>query len=592
MAAALLMLPANRAFNSNGIGVPGAVAKLYTTGTATPANFYSTSALDVSLGSSITANAAGRFTAAYGDDTIPYRLIIEDALGVELDDIDPYYFGTTFGSVIATANSNAATRVLMAALTGVAGATVTLSEAGREGVFVFDDGDLATEVSADPEEGIYVAPTTDATGASGAWVRQYTGLANVSWWGMSPSATAAANVTALNAAIALMASQTVAGGYGSNSRGLWVPPGNHLLNAAITLDHAIAIEGTSSGAPSGGGSILTWAAGSHGFNITETGARLKGLAIMGGYAGVAGDFHGVRLRATATIEDCYIANWQGNNIDGDCTSAANGGVEPAVGNCIGTFINRCFLQEGKNGIFFDGADSSACNIYATRSFLNREWGVHDSSFLGNTYVGCETLGNTLGGYKTVGASNRSLFLNCYAEADQAVSAELDTDTWFISGLTGGSVTGGIQLLSNTGLITTPNAITTTNGFGITAPKLTTSGAINLSGALGYQGAITAGGRVVHDGAEGLLLQGKGTSSRSVTMYSGEGALAFSVELGTNGGDCKVHQNLNVAGVIQVDGTQVVSNQGAAVADATDAASAITQLNALLARCRAHGLIAT
>lgn len=43
---------------------------------------------------------------------------------------------------------------------------------------------------------------------------------------------------------------------------------------------------------------------------------------------------------------------------------------------------------------------------------------------------------------------------------------------------------------------------------------------------------------------------------------------------------------------KVSGTQVVSAQGAAVADATDAASAITQLNALLARCRTHGLIAT
>jgi len=42
----------------------------------------------------------------------------------------------------------------------------------------------------------------------------------------------------------------------------------------------------------------------------------------------------------------------------------------------------------------------------------------------------------------------------------------------------------------------------------------------------------------------------------------------------------------------VNGTNVVGSQGAAVADATDAASAITQLNALLARCRAHGLIAT
>lgn len=50
--------------------------------------------------------------------------------------------------------------------------------------------------------------------------------------------------------------------------------------------------------------------------------------------------------------------------------------------------------------------------------------------------------------------------------------------------------------------------------------------------------------------------------------------------------------VNTTEYYQVDGTKVVSNQGAAVADATDAATAITQLNAWLARARAHGLIAT
>ena len=43
---------------------------------------------------------------------------------------------------------------------------------------------------------------------------------------------------------------------------------------------------------------------------------------------------------------------------------------------------------------------------------------------------------------------------------------------------------------------------------------------------------------------------------------------------------------------RVAGTKVVGTQGAAVADATDAASVIARLNDLLARCRAHGLIAT
>jgi len=43
---------------------------------------------------------------------------------------------------------------------------------------------------------------------------------------------------------------------------------------------------------------------------------------------------------------------------------------------------------------------------------------------------------------------------------------------------------------------------------------------------------------------------------------------------------------------KVSGTQVVSARGAAVADATDAASVILRLNELLARVRTHGLIAT
>lgn len=50
-------------------------------------------------------------------------------------------------------------------------------------------------------------------------------------------------------------------------------------------------------------------------------------------------------------------------------------------------------------------------------------------------------------------------------------------------------------------------------------------------------------------------------------------------------------NLTSGRVLKIAGTQVVGPRGASVADATDAASVITQLNALLSRMRAHGLIA-
>jgi len=54
----------------------------------------------------------------------------------------------------------------------------------------------------------------------------------------------------------------------------------------------------------------------------------------------------------------------------------------------------------------------------------------------------------------------------------------------------------------------------------------------------------------------------------------------------------VDGNINVTGVYKVVDVQVVSAQGVAVADATDAASTMARLNELIARCRAHGLIAT
>ncbi len=59
---------------------------------------------------------------------------------------------------------------------------MSLAEAGREGVFVWRTGDYSAEVAADTEEGIYIkADAISAT--SGAWVRQYSGDAVITWFG-------------------------------------------------------------------------------------------------------------------------------------------------------------------------------------------------------------------------------------------------------------------------------------------------------------------------------------------------------------------------------------------------------------------------
>ena len=68
----------------------------------------------------------------------------------------------------------------MAALTGDEGYQASLS-GDKAGVFEFSDLNLSAEVSADPEQYTYIAPSFDATGVSGAWVRQpeaYSGSAS------------------------------------------------------------------------------------------------------------------------------------------------------------------------------------------------------------------------------------------------------------------------------------------------------------------------------------------------------------------------------------------------------------------------------
>ena len=66
------------------------------------------------------------------------------------------------------------------------GVSVYLSSGGRSGVFTWDSGDHSDGVGNDPEAGVFIAPNSDPTGASGAWVRQYTGPVMAEWFGAEP----------------------------------------------------------------------------------------------------------------------------------------------------------------------------------------------------------------------------------------------------------------------------------------------------------------------------------------------------------------------------------------------------------------------
>lgn len=175
MAAQLIIPPATPIFD-NGVIEAGARMHVYQTGTTTPITVYTDAALTTEATNPVIANGNGVLPATYWDNDTEVRVRIEDSDGAVISDIDPYTGGIGAGKV--------ATRTALKALGAQAGNTIYLTETGREGTFVFRSGDYSSEVTNDPEEGVYIK-ADDTAASSGAWVRQYVGFPDAGWWGVA-----------------------------------------------------------------------------------------------------------------------------------------------------------------------------------------------------------------------------------------------------------------------------------------------------------------------------------------------------------------------------------------------------------------------
>lgn len=103
---------------------------------------------------------------------------------------------------------------------------------GYAGTFEWMAGDQSAHVSLDTTHGVYVPPSTDTTGASGAWKRNYSGRAELPWWGaVSGGADASA---AIQAAINVVQ---------STNGHLYVPPLTYGILSTVSITQAMYIEG-------------------------------------------------------------------------------------------------------------------------------------------------------------------------------------------------------------------------------------------------------------------------------------------------------------------------------------------------------------
>jgi hypothetical protein len=108
-------------------------------------------------------------------------------------------------------------------------------------------------------------------------------------------------------------------------------------------------------------------------------------------------------------------------------------------------LNTVRLTNCLNGLFVDGADVNAGIGIGVSVSANKAYGILDSSFLGNTYIGAHSSANAFGSYKTDNANARNVFVGAYSEEGQPASSFVKP-TLIIGGLHGAGITGSAQVI--------------------------------------------------------------------------------------------------------------------------------------------------
>lgn len=145
------------------------------------ASIYALSNFRSTLAAAVEDFAVGTpFTTDENGDLEAYIRIAEDPGYERHPDLDP-----ATRAQVERAVMHVPDRAALAALTRNVDRNrpVFLNDGKRAGTFRWDSSDLASKVTSDPAQGMYVPPSSDTSGASGAWVREFTGPICFEWFG-------------------------------------------------------------------------------------------------------------------------------------------------------------------------------------------------------------------------------------------------------------------------------------------------------------------------------------------------------------------------------------------------------------------------
>ena len=188
---------------------------------------------------------------------------------------------------------------------------------------------------------------------------------------------------------------------------IYFPPGTYRFAKTIELKRTVILEGDAVGAAGGYASVLTFPPNTTGIIVQRyntMGMGLESVSTLGGDGSIIRNLqligskasstsgHGIWLRARATIEQVNIKGFKEHGVQ--VLAAARTTLAKFEGNANDFYVGQCtiILNDGC-GIYVKGADANAGVVINTSCSHNGAWGFYDSSFLGNTYIGCHTEGN-------------------------------------------------------------------------------------------------------------------------------------------------------------------------------------------------------
>ena len=139
--------------------------------------------------------------------------------------------------------------------------------------------------------------------------------------------------------------------------------------------------------------------------------RLTVLGNTSGAASVLRDFqikslggttgHGIWPRQRCRVENVQIDNFPENGVHIYAGVALQGILQGNANNC---YFSTMRITNCNNGFYVRGSDANACHMEHIDCSSNWGMGFNDQSFLGNTYIGCHTSGNGVGGQVSYGGN--------------------------------------------------------------------------------------------------------------------------------------------------------------------------------------------